>query len=496
MNVNEIIKQLYKGEIAGVDSTQINLYWSWYKGFNEAFHNTRVYNGQNFIYLTKKSLQMAKKIAETWADLLINEKCDIATDDNAKAAFDKIFNKGKFWTKANRTIEWAFALGYAAIIGEITADRKMNFVTINARNIVPLKIENEQITECAFYKVLSDQKTRITLWTKTRVGHYQVRTIDYNKDGDALEDTVLQTAIDKPLYMILKPNIVENNENNNFGMSVFANSIDTLKAIDTKYDGLDFEFIGGRKRVYVSLEAMKVVMGSDGKSSMSMPFDPLDSTYYNTGDTGDDGKPLIQEGGGELRSEQYIAALNFELGILSQKTGLGYGYFRINPTGQVTATQVVSENSDLYTTKNKHEILIRDELIQFVTAIAEYSNAYCELKVPNFDGQVDILFDDSIIEDKQTQKANDLKEVAAGVMSYVDFAKRWEALDEDTAKGKYLYLDIAARAEKIRPLLAAKLMTPEIAIKLIYQQELQSEQESLIEYLKTDDLNIDDGEFE
>lgn len=489
------VKKLYGGDIAGMDESKIELYWSWYRGFNDHFHNYRIYNGQNYIYLTKKSLQMGKKVAETWADLLINEKCEIATNDKTKEALDKILKEGKFWTKANRMGEWAFALGYAAVIGEITPEKKMNFVTIDARNIIPLNIENEQITECAFYKVIG-KNTRITLWTKNETNHYEVLTIDFDEKGDELGRTELKTTIDKPLYMIIKPNIVENEETNNYGISVFANSIDTLKAIDTKYDGFDFEFIGGRKRVYVSMDAMKVIMGDGGTPQRTMPFDPLDSTYYNTGDVGSDGKPIVQEGGGELRADQYITGLNFELGILSHKVGLGYGYFRLEPSGEVTATQVISENSDLFRTLNKHQILVRDELIPFLIAVVEYSNAYCELKVPNFDGELDVLFDDSIFEDKETQKQNNLIKVEAGLMSYVDFAMRWEGIDEKTAKEKYLYLDIVARANRIRPLLENKTITPEIAIKFIYQDEFTQEQKSLIEYLKLDELNIDDGEFD
>lgn len=497
-NVEDKIKELYgQNELLELDEAQIQLYWSWYKGYHEAFHNHRLYNGENYLYLTKKSLQMGKKVAETWADLLINERCDVSLDEKAKIDLDLILDNGKFWTKANKMVEWAFALGYSALIGEISEKGEMNFVSIDARNIRPLNIENDQITECAFYKVIG-KKTRITMWTKDEKGHYTCFTGEYDEKGKPTITNELVTELDKPLYMVIKPNIVVNEENANYGISVFANSIDTLKAIDTKYDGLDFEFIGGRKRVYVSMEAMKVVMGDNNESYMTKPFDPLDSTYYNAGDVGHDGKPLIQEGGGELRAEQYITALNFELALLSHKTGLGYGYFRVEPKGEVTATQVISENSDLFRTLNKHQTLVRDEMIPFLIAVIEYSNQYCQLKVNNFDRNLDILFDDSIIEDKDTQKKNDLLEVEAGLMTHVDFAIRWEALDKDSAKKKYLYLDIVQRAESIRPLLASKTITPELAIDYIYQDYYdEKEKEKLVEYLKLDELKIiDEGEFE
>ncbi len=497
-NVEQKIKEIYNGEIAGRDENVIKVYWSWYKGFFEAFHNYRIYNGTNFIYLVKKSLQMGKKVAETWADLLINEKCDVVIDSKAKEELDLIFDKTKFWTKANRTVELAFALGYAALIGEITKDKEMKFVTIDARNIIPISIDNERIKECAFYKTFNGGKnTRITLWTLNESNNYVVKTNDYDDKGKLLETNTLETGLDIPLYMMLKPNIVENNDNPNFGISIFANSIDTLKAIDTKYDGFDFEFIGGRKRIFVSTEAMKVVMTQDGQSPQTVPFDPLDSTFYNTGDVGTDGKPMVQEGSGDLRAEAYISALNFELGILSEKVGLGYGYFKFEPTGTPTATQVVSENSDLFRTLKKHEILIREELISFADAIIQYSNKFCVLKVTSHkeNDSIDILFDDSIIEDKDTQKKNDIDLVNAGLMSYVDYVKKWEAKEEEDAIAEYGYLDIIAKSNRIMPLLEAGLITPELAIEFIYGKEHPDFKE-LVENLKFDPLNIDDGEFE
>jgi len=310
--------------------------------------------------------------------------------------------------------------------------------------------------------------------------------------------TELQTQLRTPLFMVIKPNIISNVTNTayNYGMSCFGNSIDTLKAIDTKYDGFDFEFIGGRKKVYVSSEAMQVGRDTNtgGTTIVNKVFDPLNSLYLNVGSNGDDGKPLIQESNGEIRSESYIAGLNFELSMLSHKVGLGYGYFNMNPNGDVTATQVVSENSELFRTLKKHEILIRDEMTQFINAICMYSNEYCDFKMGAYDPSgIDIVFDDSIIEDKQAEKTADQQEVTTGLMTNVAYAIKWKGMEEKDALVKYQYLDIAKRANTIMPLLNAKLITPELAIELIYGKD--NDTKALLDNLKTDDLNIDDGEF-
>lgn len=502
VNISEKVAVFYGGEIAGVNEQLIETYWSWYRGFVEKFHNYRIYNGENFIYLTKKSLQMAKKVCETWADLLMNEKCDIKMNDEGKTDLDVIFKQTKFWTKANTLMEWSFALGYGALVGEITDKKKLKIVMLNAKHILPLRIENEEIIDCAFHKS-KGKKTLLTVWQRDdNTNFYKVTSKQYMTDtGDEVPETevILQTSITKPMFMIIKPNIVSNMEEHedNFGVSVFSNAIDTLKALDTKYDNFDFEFIGGRKKVYVSDDAMKVVKSQAGSSQTVQAFDPLDSVYYRLSES-DDGKPIVEEKSGELRSTQFIEAINTELSLLSHKVGLGYGYFKFDSKGMVTATQVISENGDLFRTLKKHEILIRDQMISFVQAMIEYSNAYCDLKVKNYKpDEIDVLFDDSIIEDTEAMQKEDLIAITTGMMTHVDFAKRWYAMNEKDARAKYLYLDIVHKANSVMPLLDAKLMTPEMAIDLIYgDKELKIDLASLKEYLQKDDLNIEDGEFD
>lgn len=501
MNIIAKIKEIYAKDIYGVDEHAIGVYRSWYRGFVDSFHNYRIYNGENYIAMTKKSLQMAKKVAETWADLLINEKCDIKLTGGAKENIDFLFDKTKFWSKANKAVELGFALSQSAIVGEINDKKEMRFVVMTAENIVPLSVENDEVIECAFFKQYGD-KTVLYMHLLDDSGNYIIHNRTYVKDAEILENRVeLKTGLPHRLYMFVKPNIVNNmqDSNRNFGISVYANSIDVLKSVDTKYDNFDFEFIGGRKKLFVSVDTMKVVRNQDGTTVNTQPFDPLDSVYYNLGEPNDD-KPTVKEEGGELRSAQFIEAINTDLSLLSHKVGLGYGYFHFQTQGLSTATQVIMENSDLFRNLKKHEILIRDEMIAFTIAICSYSNKFCELKMGAYDERdIDILFDDSIIEDKDTQKSNDSKEVLNGTMTYVEYAIKWKAMDEDTAKAHFEYLDWAKKANTLSPLLDAKLITPEMAIDIIYsnnEKPIAPNIEKIKKYLATDDLNIDDGEFE
>ena len=50
------------------------LWGNWYRGNFDSYHNINIWNGKRFLAYRLKSLNMAKKVCEDWADLLLNEK--------------------------------------------------------------------------------------------------------------------------------------------------------------------------------------------------------------------------------------------------------------------------------------------------------------------------------------------------------------------------------------------------------------------------------------
>ena len=54
-------------------------------------------------------------------------------------------------------------------------------------------------------------------------------------------------------------------------------------------------------------------------------------------------------------------------------------------------------------------------------------------KVPD-EGNVRVLFDDSIIQDTEAEKERDMKEVAAGLMQAWEYRVRWYGESEETAR--------------------------------------------------------------
>lgn len=81
-----------------------------------------------------------------------------------------------------------------------------------------------------------------------------VEANDEEKEG-FLEE--FDTQSDIPWFSIIKPNICNNIDSETpFGLSVYANAIDTLKCLDNAYDGLDNEVTIGRRRTFIAEEMM------------------------------------------------------------------------------------------------------------------------------------------------------------------------------------------------------------------------------------------------
>src|SRR5690606_10807914 len=107
------------------------------------------------------------------------------------------------------------------------------------------------------------------------------------------------------------------------GISLYANALDTMKAIDTAFDSFHREFRLGRKRIIVPAHMVKTVIDPDTGRAHRY-FDDTDETYeaFNSGEM-DDNK--IQDISVELRVEEHIAAINALLNLFAMQTGFSSG---------------------------------------------------------------------------------------------------------------------------------------------------------------------------
>lgn len=442
----------------GFDVVQPSIYdaiksWrSWYDGKVADFHNYRVFNGQINVDCNRMSLGMAKRVCEDWANLLENEKTLITLEKpEEQEFFDSVCAANNFEVKISEMQELKSALGTAAYVlrvegveidpdtGEIGGNAdgiKIDYIT--ADRIYPLSWRNRVVRECAFLSKVTDGENEYFYIQihHLRSGVYYIENYLVTANGyDEVPlssvrgfETVqpsINTESDKPQFVIDRLNIVNNLDiNSPMGVSVFANSIDQLKGCDIVYDSYINEFILGKKRIFVKPEAAKNIKGEP-------IFDPNDTTYYVLPEDGDPAL-LLKESDMTLRVSEHNTAMQDVLNVLSSKCGFGENYYRYDRGSVATATQIISENSTMYKTMVKHEKILRSVFIDLARIILRLGNTYMGGSF-NEDVQITVKFDDSIIIDTESARAQDRLDVSMGAMGLLEYRMKWYGEDETTA---------------------------------------------------------------
>lgn len=445
---------------------QIGTWRSWYNSNVRKFHKYKVYRGNGTsVNCTRYALGMGKKVCEDMADLLLNEKVTITIADPATEAFVKDVLDANTWEElGNEYQEWKSALGtvaYVVHIRDATVDDAGNMaggsVGINyveAAHIYPTSWQNKVVTECIFTFPKTYKRKKYIHFQHHRLedvpgeGRRQYvieNTVVENTAGAGTELTQeewgkipafsglaerIETGSDQPLFIIDRLNVVNNADEdttNPMGVSLFANAIDVIKKLDLEYDSYANEFSLGRKRIFVAPELLTTVNGD-------AVFDPSDTVFYELPEDyfkNAEAKEAMHEVNMELRIEEHSKAINDDLTYLSMKCGFGTDRYKFEG-GQVrTATEVVSENSDLYRTLQKHELVLERVLTRLIRTIIR---AGISTGVPGLQENTDITigFDDSIIQDKEAEIKTDFQMLGAGIMRPDEFRAKWmgETLEE------------------------------------------------------------------
>ena len=438
---------------------QIEIWRSWYNSNVKKFHKYKVYRGNGTsVNCLRHSLGMAKKVCEDMADLLLNERVTITIADQTTDAFVKGVLETNTWEElGNEFQEWKSALGtvaYVVYIKDAVVDEAGNMtggsVGINyveAAHIYPTSWQNKVITECIFtfpktYKLkkyVHFQYHRIEdVPGENRKQYVIENTVVENTSGSGRELTPdqweeiptfsglaerIETGSDQPLFIIDRLNMVNNADDdttNPMGVSLFANAIDIIRKIDLEYDSYANEFSLGRKRIFVAPEFLSNTNGSP-------VFDPNDSVFYELPEDyfkNAESKEAIREINMELRIEEHSKAINDDLNWLSFKCGFGTDRYKFEAGSVKTATEVISENSDMYRSLTKHELVLNRVLIQLIQTIIR---AGISIGIPGLQENTDVTiqFDDSIIEDKVTERQNDRQDVAMGAMGLAEYRAKW-----------------------------------------------------------------------
>lgn len=415
---------------------EIDKWFHIYRGYHEPWHKVTYQTVDGKKTRRMNTLNMGKIAAEELASLIFNEKCEIHISNKSFSEnVGEVMSENRFYHEFQDSLEYMLAMG--GMVWKVQAGRdrtgklKLTLTYVTADCFIPLTYSNSDIQEGVFLNVTRKGNKYYTLleWHQWEGPAYVIRNELYESDTpgelgvrvglDAiypeLEDEVRISGLSRPLFVYFRPNIANNIDvTSPLGISIYANALDTLHALDVAFDSFMREFKLGKKRIIVPATAVKTVIDTETGEAKRY-FDAADEAYVAFNDQSPE-QQKIQDNTVELRVEEHVAAIQAYLDILAMQIGMSAGTFTFDGQGVKTATEVVSENSKTFRTKNSHETIVEEGLKDLITSIGEVAELYGLFSPPS-EYEVTVDFDDSIAEDRESNADFYLKLQTASLIS-------------------------------------------------------------------------------
>ena len=429
----------------------MSMWKQWYRGSVNDFHYyTERINGKD-VKCERLTMNMPKKVCEDITKLLWTEKTkiELSNQNATKKLWEVLDSKeNSFTVNFPIFLERAvLALGNGATVEYKDENGKTIIDYIDGDVILPYKYTNSYIngmiavsrfveemgkkkiyyTHLTYHEFLGDVYIKYNELYSSKIETELGKEIDFtSKFPNVKEKEIVRTV--NPYFQIYKPNLANNFDTNSpMGISILANSIDRFKALDIKYDSFNNEFVLGKKRIIVAQSAIKGKMETDteGNTRVVQYFDENDKVYQALNIDSDNMKEPVKEIDMTLRYQEHIDSINAELNWASDNMGLGNNYYKFDGEGVKTATEVISENSKAFRTREHYLAIVNNAVHDLVKAICEIEGIKTN--------KIIITSDDSIIEDKNAEQLRAQQEVNAGLKSKKTYLIETKGMSEEEA---------------------------------------------------------------
>lgn len=385
-------------------------------------------------------LNMVEQSANLLAGLVFNEQCEVVVSDedkekkransyeSANDLIQHIFEHNDFKKNLMRYLEPMYAIGGLAVRPYVdNATGNIEYAWALANAFYPLKSNSNGISEGVIksvtMKVVDSKQEFYTLleFHEWMDGDYVITNELYKSDdqtkvgkrvplSDLFEDLEEQSYIEnltRPLFNYLKPSGFNNvNPHSPLGLGITDNSKPTLKQINDTFDQFNWEIKMGQRTVFVSDFMLQTLPSEDGKPPKQI-FDP-DTNVYKSMRMAQD-EEMVKDVTSDIRTEQYVAAINQSFKTLEMQLQVSSGTFSFDGQSVKTATEIVSENSLTYRTRNNQVNEVEKFIKGLIISTLELAQATTHNGVKLFTGEIPkaehigVDFDDGIFVDKEAQ---------------------------------------------------------------------------------------------
>ena len=408
------------------------------------------------------SLNVSKVVSRKLSKLVFNDGCDISVDDKIADKFlQEVFSDNKFRKNFGEELEAGYAIGGLALRPYVdTNTGKIKISYCRADTFYPLQSNTNDISEAAIATVTQQAEGQKTVYYtllefhEWENGTYFIRNELYRSDEQNqvgvkiplatlekyknLKDEVAMKGFSRPLFVYIKLAGKNNLDlNSPLSLGVIDNAKRQLIDINEKYDEFMWEIEEAKRKILASDHFFKVRY--DEKGNPIKRFDSKTSVYQRLKSD----EPFIDEFSPSLRSTEFIDSINFILRIIELQTGFSSGTFSFDGQSVKTATEIISENSETFSTRSDNVLIVEEALKELVTTIFELADAY-DLFSASEEFGVNIDFDDGVFQSQDAKADYYSKLVTAGLSSKLSAIQKLTGATEKEAK-KIVY-EIRAEA--------------------------------------------------
>lgn len=404
------------------------------------------------------SLNMLQVSAKRMASIVFNEQCKINVNDETTAEFVRTtLANNDFMKNFESYLESMFAMGGLAIrpyYDGISKQIKLSWA--QAPTIYPLQSNSNNISnfaiasksrrteggKTAYYTLLEfhEWNEKEYVVTNELYRSEELNTVGvkvplkmlYTNMSDSA--TFFQQEFSRPQVVYLKPAGFNNKDiTSPLGLGLGSNARSTLKQINDANDQFYWEIKMGQRRVAVSSSLTKAM--PDPTTGVVKPFfDSDQNVFLKFTDTFGDGLG-VQDLTTPIRADDYIKSINNLIKKYEMQTGFSAGTFSFSEAqGIKTATEIVSENSMTYQTRNSQTAQIERAIQELVISICELAklNGIFNGDIPDIK-DIAVDFDDGIFTDKSALLTYWATRIAAGLGTKVQALMALDGLTEEEA---------------------------------------------------------------
>lgn len=406
------------------------------------FHERKNLNGEQ---IKLKKLNFAKRCCADDANL-----CEIVSlvpeKESAAVEFiDEFIKSNRFITQYRKQLEKVSATGtvgaYITLKDATFLQAKDDSISItggtikinyvDAYSILPLTVDNDVVTECAFAgtnKVRGKEKTTLVEFLLEN-GKYKAITTVFDDKGNQVdaECMTLQLGEVKPFAIMTNAEVNNIEDLEGYGLPKIYNTIPLFMAVDLCYNLLYGDLAKGDKLVFLNELLACIKHDSKGKPYLTPQQKEIFILLGQEGGKLASEKTLVQEYNPEIRIEAITKAFELVLSLISMSFGYGSKKYTFENGKITTATEYIGTKQDSMQELNKQRANATEYIIDIIHAAMWFANTF-HGKNYSLEEELSIQFDDSYVEDKVSK----LESMRADAISFaeVSILKVWYLMEK------------------------------------------------------------------